>query len=337
MKKMKAALIDKAFSLKTVELDIPVPKDNEVLIEVHASGICGTDLHIFQGDYKGSYPITPGHEIAGIITACGAGITRFKPGDRVSMEPNLSCGICYDCLSNRQHFCEKIEAVGVTRAGGMAQYVAVPEGAVFPIGDLSYEEGAFMEPLSCVLHGVEQLAPHLADRVLLMGAGPIGLLLLQNLRVKGCSHVHVMDRDESRLEKALALGAASVSTSLEPLPKESFHIVCDATGAEALLESSLNYVRPSGKILWFAVPHKDSIVKIPPFRMFEKEISIFSSYTSCRNSWQALSLIQSGQIQVKDLVSHKLPLGEFKKGLRILETHSEPAMKILVMPQDCGN
>ena len=129
------------------------------------------------------------------------------------------------------------------------------------------------------------------------------------------------------------MGASRITTDLDSLDKEAYHIVCDATGVTALMEKTLDYVRPSGRILWFAVPHVDATVSLPPFKMFEKEISIFSSYTSCRNSWQALHLMQNGRIKVKDLVSHKLPLEEFEKGLKILETHSEPAMKIMIMPQ----
>ena len=332
--KMKAAVIEQKNILKTQEVDVPEPSENEVLIEVYASGICGTDLHIYQGDYKGTYPIIPGHEFSGIVRKAGAAVRNFKEGDRVAVEPNLSCGVCYDCLNNRQHFCENVQAVGVTRQGGFAQYVCAPEAAVFSIGDLSFEEAAFMEPLSCVLHGVEEVQPDLADKVLLIGAGPIGLLLLQSFLVKGCSEITVVDRDSSRLDLAKDLGAACVTTDLQTLEKEAYHIVCDATGVTAVIELTLDYVRPSGKILWFAVPHKDAVAQVPLFRMFEKEISIYSSYTSLRNSWQAIHLLQNRRIRVDKLISHKLPLEEFEKGLKIIETHSEPAMKILCIPRE---
>ena len=331
---MKAALIENKYSFKIIETESPIPKDDELLIEVYASGICGTDLHIYQGDYKGTYPIIPGHEFSGIVRKAGKRVRNIKLGDRVAVEPNLSCGVCYNCLNNRQHFCENVEAVGVTLPGGMAQFVCAPEQAVFPIGDLSFEEAAFVEPLSCVLHGVEQVKPDLADTVLLIGAGPIGLLLLQAFLVDGCSSVHVVDKDADRLKIASEMGASHVTTDLASLKKESYHIVCDATGVTFLMEETLNYVRPSGRILWFAVPHVDAKVSVPPFKMFAKEISIFSSYTSCRNTWQALHLLQTGRIRVKELVSHRLPLEGFGNGLKILETHSEPAMKILIMPQE---
>jgi D-arabinitol dehydrogenase (NADP+) len=331
---MKAAIIDKKNSLRVEEVEKPEPGDSELLIEVYASGICGTDLHIYQGDYKGTYPIIPGHEFSGIVRKTGPFVRNFKPGDRVAVEPNLSCGVCYDCLNNRQHFCGNIQAVGVTLPGGMAQFVTAPEQAVFPIGDLSFEEAAFMEPLSCVLHGVEQIAPALADRVLLIGAGPIGLLILQSLLVKGCAEIDVVDKDEDRLNMAKKLGASRGSADLSSLRKEHYHIVCDATGVSALMEKTVQFARPSGKILWFGVPHVDATVSLPPFRLFEKEIYIFASYTSCRNSWQALELLQKKRMNVKDLISHKLPLGDLEKGLNILQNHSEPVMKVLVMPQE---
>lgn len=331
---MKAALIEKKYSLKTIDTEIPDPKADELLIEVYASGICGTDLHIFQGDYKGTYPIIPGHEFSGVVRKAGEKVRHIKVGDRVAVEPNLSCAVCYNCLNNRQHFCENAEAVGVTLPGGMAQYVCAPEQAVFPIGDLSFEEAAFVEPLSCVLHGVELVKPCLADTVLLIGAGPIGLLLLQSFLLEGCSSVHVVDKDEDRLKIAMDMGASHVTSDLASLDKESYHIVCDATGVTFLMEETVNYVRSAGRILWFAVPHVDATVTISPFNMFSREISIFSSYTSCRNTWQALQLLQNGRINVKNLISHRLPLEDFEKGLKILETHSEPAMKILIMPQE---
>lgn len=335
-KKMRAALIEAKERLRIVEADIPHPVLNEVLIEVFASGICGTDLHIYKGDYKGTYPIIPGHEFSGIVRAVGPDVRSFKTGDRVAVEPNISCGICYECLNNRQHYCENVQSVGVTRPGAMAQFMTAPEGAVFDIGDLSFEEASFMEPLSCVLHGVERFRLELADRVLLIGAGPIGLLLLQSLLLTGCSRVDVADRDPDRLETAKRFGAANTFTNLNDVPREYYHKVCDATGATSVLEQTVDFVRSSGTVLWFGVPNVQAEVRVSPFTLFAREITILSTYTSLRNSWQALYLLQEGRIKVKELISHRLPLDDFEKGLKILETHSEPAMKILIMPQELG-
>jgi threonine dehydrogenase-like Zn-dependent dehydrogenase len=139
-----------------------------------ASGIYGTDVHIFQGKYLSSYPIIPGHEFAGAVEQFGSAVTRFKAGDRVAVEPNLPCDNCVNCPNIRQNFCLNWQAVGVTRPAGMAHYVSEPEKAAFDIGNLPFEQGAFMELLSCVLHGLERLDLAVASIVLLLGAGPIG-------------------------------------------------------------------------------------------------------------------------------------------------------------------
>lgn len=330
---MRASHILGKNSLVVKETAIPVPGEKEILIKVEASGICGTDLHIFKGDYKGSYPIIPGHEFSGTVVTAGAGVTSFKVGDRVSVEPNISCGICYECLNNRQHYCQNVQAVGVTRPGAMAQYIAAPEGAAFNIGSLSFEEAAFMEPLSCVLHGIERFELDLADRVLLIGAGPIGLLLLQLLLLQGASRVDVADLDTDRLEVAKKLGAAEVYTDLDDVPKEYYHKVCEATGVTSVLEKSVELVKSAGTVLWFGVPNVTAEARVKPFDLFARELTIMSTYTSLRNSWQALHLLEEGRLNVKDLISHRLPLSGFEKGLKILETHSEPAMKIMVFPQ----
>ena len=212
-----------------------------------ASGICGTDVHIFQGEYLGSYPIIPGHEFAGVIEQVGSAVTRFKIGDRVAVEPNLPCDNCVNCLNNRQNFCLNWQAVGVTRPGGMAQYVSVPEKAVFDIGDLPFEQGAFMEPLSCVLHGLERLDLTVASRVLLLGAGPIGLLLLQGLRLNGAAELVVVDKNPDRAALAQSLGADRSLTSLDEIERDAYDAVVDATGAVAVMGRTLDFARPGGR------------------------------------------------------------------------------------------
>ena len=175
---MRAAKVNQPGQMQMVEIPCPEPAPDEVLIRVMASGICGTDVHIFRGEYLGDYPVIPGHEFSGVVEAVGGRVTRFKAGDRVAVEPNIACDNCEACLNNRQNFCLNWSAVGVTRPGGMEQYTTAPEKVTFDIGDLSFEQAAFMEPLSCVLHGLERLGPDLADKVAILGAGPIGALLL---------------------------------------------------------------------------------------------------------------------------------------------------------------
>lgn len=331
---MKALVIQQPGQSTIQQIEMPSVGDNEIRIKVMAAGICGTDVHIYRGEYLGTYPIIPGHEFSGIVDAAGPGVLRFKQGDRVAVEPNISCNNCYACLNNRQNFCEHWQAVGVTRAGGMAQYVVVPENAAFLIGDLSFEEGSFVEPLSCVLHGIERVGIHMGDRILIIGSGPIGNLILQSALLQGAASITVVERNPSRLELAKQYDSIHALSSLDTLPHDYFDVVIDATGVTAMMNRTIDFVRKGGQILLFGVPKKEELFEIPAFQFFEKGVSILTSYTSVRNSTQAVGLLESGRIHVKPLISHQLPLGAFHEGVEFLETGSEGVLKVLLKPWD---
>jgi 2-desacetyl-2-hydroxyethyl bacteriochlorophyllide A dehydrogenase len=329
---MKVASIIQPHQFQPHDLPIPEPAENEVLIKVMASGICGTDIHIFRGEYMGDYPVIPGHEFSGIVERVGEAVTRFKPGDRVAVEPNIACDNCYNCLNNRQNFCLNWQAVGVTRPGGMAQYVSVPEKAVFDIGDLPFEQGAFMEPLSCVLHGVERLGVELADKVAILGAGPIGNLLLYVIRLRGSALVTVVDKNPARAAAAGQHGADRWTTNLDDLLPDSFDVVIDATGAVPVMNQTIKFVRPGGRVLLFGVPPSGKNLELEAFTIFHKGLTILSSFTSVRNSYQALELLKTGRISVSQLISHRLSLEEFQRGIEILEAGRDQVMKVMIFP-----
>lgn len=329
---MKAIRIEKPNHLEVVEIPIPEPGETEVLIQVKASGICGTDIHIFRGEYIGDYPVIPGHEFSGVIKKAGGFVTRFKPGDRVAVEPNIACDNCFHCLNNRHNFCENWSAVGVTRPGGMEQFVIAPEKAVFDIGDLPFEVGAFVEPLSCILHGVERLDPDLASSILIIGAGPIGILLMQVLYHYGAAEITVVDKNPTRVDFAAAMGAASVEKNLDDLERDDFDIVVDATGAIPVMSRCIDFVRYGGKVLLFGVPPVGEKITFEAFPIFRKGLTILSSFTSVRNSYQALDFLKHKQISVDGLISHKLPLEEFQHGIELLECGEGDVKKVMLMP-----
>jgi D-arabinitol dehydrogenase (NADP+) len=329
---MQAAQILSPTHLQIIEIPQPEASPGEVVIAVQASGICGTDIHIYRGEYLGAYPVIPGHEFAGVVTAVGEGVTRYKPGDRVAVEPNIACDNCWHCLNNRQNFCQNWQAVGVTRPGGMAQYVSAPERAVFSVGELSFEAGAFVEPLSCVLHGLERLGAELGCNALIVGAGPIGILLLQGLRLQGAARVTVADKNAARAESALGYGADAALPGMDAAQKDTYDVVIDATGVPAVQALTLDYARPGGKVLWFGVPPAGQMVSLEAFQVFRKGLTVLSSFTSVRNSYQALSLLQSGRIRVDGLVSHRLPLEELEHGIHLLEGGLEGVRKVHALP-----
>jgi D-arabinitol dehydrogenase (NADP+) len=329
---MKAAKIIQPNQLGILDLPIPEPVENEVLIKVMASGICGTDIHIFRGEYLGAYPVIPGHEFSGVVEAVGPEVSRFQPGDRVAVEPNIACDNCEECLNNRHNFCKNWSAVGVTRPGGMAQYVTAPEKAAFNIGELPFEQAAFMEPLSCVLHGVERLQPELAAKITIFGAGPIGILLMQVLRASGAAQITVVERNQGRASFAAQSGADQVYTRLEDLPCGDYDAVVDATGVVAVMSRSLDFVRPGGKVLLFGVPPAGAQISLEAFQIFRKGLTILSSFTSVRNSYQALDLLQHGRISLDGLVSHELQLAELQRGIELIEQGNENVRKVLIKP-----
>jgi D-arabinitol dehydrogenase (NADP+) len=331
---MKAILIERPGRVRVVERPMPQPEANELRIRVMASGICGTDIHILRGEYLGDYPVIPGHEFSGVVERVGESVTRFQVGDRVAVEPNIACDNCYNCLHNRQNFCLNWQAIGVTRPGGLAQYVAAPEKAVFSIGDLPFEHGAFMEPLSCVLHGIERAEIRLADRVLVFGAGPIGVLLLQAVQLQGSVEVTVVEKNPARAELTLALGAQRCFLNLEELKEDRYDVVIDATGYVPLMARTIDFARHGGTVLLFGVPPAGQLMELEAFKIFRKGLTVLSSFTSVRNSYQALSLLQSRRVDVAELISHRLPLADFERGVEAIEAGSEEVKKVLILPQE---
>jgi 2-desacetyl-2-hydroxyethyl bacteriochlorophyllide A dehydrogenase len=333
---MISARIVRPNEIEYIDLPVPQPGDHELLVKVMASGICGTDVHIYRGEYIGNYPVIPGHEFTGSVEKVGQAVTRFKSGDRVAVEPNISCDNCANCLNNRQNFCLNWQAIGVTLPGGMAQYVVVPEKAAFDIGDIPFDHGAFMEPLSCVLHGIERLEVEMSDSVAVLGAGPIGLLLIQVIRLQGASWVSVVDKNPSRVDFARSLGADDVYMDLDGLKKDAYDVVIDATGAVPVMARTIEFVRYGGKVLLFGVPPAGELMSIEPFRIFRKGLTVLSSFTSVRNSYQALGLLKHQLVSVEELVSHRLSIQGLQKGIQAIERGEPGVMKVLILPNGIG-
>jgi 2-desacetyl-2-hydroxyethyl bacteriochlorophyllide A dehydrogenase len=332
---MKSAVVEKPGIITVHERGAyRVNGPDDVLVKVSACGICGTDVHIYHGEYMGSYPMTPGHEFSGVVVEVGEKVTRFSPGARVTVEPNICCDNCVACLSNRQNFCENWQAVGVTRPGAFAQYVLAPEKVVFDVGGIPFEQAAFMEPLSCVLHGIESVGIRLGENVAVIGTGPIGMLLLRTARAWGATRFTVAELGQERLAAARRDGVAEATRDVTSLPSDRFDVVIDATGAPPMLSQAVRLARPGGRILMFGVAPQGKTATIEPFQVFRKGLSIFSSYTSRRNSLQALALIGSGRVRVDDLVSHRMLLEGLEAGIHTIEDRTQNAMKVMVFPNE---
>lgn len=323
---MKAAQIERPLEARVVNIPEPVTGADDVLIKVQAAGICGTDLHIFKGEYEATYPLTPGHEFSGEVVGVGANVRNFKVGDRVTADPNIPCNRCSYCQQNEPNQCRNLRAIGVTQNGAFAEYVIAPEGNVFDIGEMSYSAAALIEPLACVVWGLKQVEAQAGNSALVLGAGPMGCLVAQGLRSAGAAQVVVTDVAPWRLTMAENLGVSaailadeSQASRLKALSPDGFDIVVDATGIPAVLESTFQYAKPRGKIWVFGVTPMGSFVKFPAYEVFRRDLKIIGSFAVNRTFPQSIALVQSGVIQVEPLISHELPLAEFGRGLEFAE------------------
>jgi D-arabinitol dehydrogenase (NADP+) len=329
---MKSIIIEKPNEISVLEREVPEPGAGQLMVQVMASGICGTDLHIYRGEYMGKYPVIPGHEFSGIVTGVGSGVSRFQMGDRVAVEPNIACDNCINCLNNRQNFCLNWQAIGVTLPGGMEEYVIVPERAAFNIGELPFEVGAFMEPLSCVVHGIERARIGLADHVAIFGAGPIGNLMIQMARIQGAAHITVLEINPGRADLASELGADRVVASFDQLQPDTYDVVIEATGVIPVMNRTIDYVRKGGTVLLFGVPPSGRNLEVEGFKIFQKGLTVMSSFTSVRNSFQAVDLLKSGHVRVDSLISHRLPLDDMPHALELIESRDPAVKKVIVQP-----
>ncbi len=325
---MRAVVIDTPGSFRVDSVADPIPHPDEVLVRVGACGICGTDLHIVDGDSPlARYPIIPGHEFAGEVVALGSAITQengngganITVGSRVAIEPNLYCGHCEFCRTGHENLCLNYKAIGVTTAGAIAQYVSVPIAKAYVLPDIiSLREGALIEPISCAVHGMHILNPRSGDTFLIVGAGTMGLLLLQLAVRGGASRVVMVDVNAQRLARAEMLGATRIYSGIKQALKDEplgFSCVIDATGVPAVIENAFTAVKRGGKLMVFGVAPNEAHISLSPFRIYNDEITVLGSMAVLFSFQAALDLISAGVINTEAMLTTALPLEDFPKAL----------------------
>jgi D-arabinitol dehydrogenase (NADP+) len=337
-KAMKALVIESPGKAIYREVSTPTPGPGEVLIRVAAAGLCGTDLHIYRGEYEADYPIIPGHEFSGTIAALGDLIEDLQVGQRVAADPNIFCHECAYCRREMHNQCLNLRAVGVTADGAFAEYVVVPRGVVYPIDDLPFPQAAFIEPLSCVVYAMQRARPNPGDNVLLFGAGPMGCLLTQMLRHSGAAQVVVVDRLAERLRLARDLGASQTVLAgqgeedrLRDLSPGGYDFVIDATGVPQVVERALTYLRPRATMFVFGVCPNDDQIRVNPYQVFRNDWRIIGSFALCYTFQEAIQLLRNGVVQVEPLISHRLPLARAAEAFTAIQDDPH-RVKVLVLP-----
>ncbi|MFE1030212.1 zinc-dependent alcohol dehydrogenase family protein [Streptomyces sp. NPDC058818] len=307
---MRAAVITQPGDVEITTLDDPAPGPREVVVEVAASGLCGTDLHILQGEFAPKLPIIPGHEFAGQVAAVGSAVTEFAVGARVAVDPSLFCFECHYCRIGHNNLCERWAAIGVINPGAAAEFVAAPVAncAVLP-ESVRTEDAALIEPLSCAVRGYDVLA----SRVLIYGAGTMGLMMLQLAKATGAASVDVVDVNADRLNTARQLGCSTSATSADELypPKYGWDLVVDATGNAKAIQDALGRVGKGGAYLQFGLADYATRATIEPYRIYNQEITITGSMAVLHSFERAADLFATGVIDPGVFISNRLPLTAF--------------------------
>jgi 2-desacetyl-2-hydroxyethyl bacteriochlorophyllide A dehydrogenase len=317
---VKAVVIAAKGVVEYGDVPDPTPGPRDVLVKVAATGICGTDLHILDGEVAPTLPVIPGHEFAGEIVELGSDITELSVGTKLAVDPSLYCFECYYCKLGKNNLCENWNAIGVTRSGAAAELVVAPFGncVVLP-SDVRVEDYALVEPLSCAVRGYDVLKSQLGAHVLIYGAGTMGLMMLQLAKAVGAVTVDLVDVNADRLRVAEELGCTSTAASADEIMRPRlWDLVIDATGNERAIQDALGRVGKGGTFLQFGVSPYAARATIEPYKIYNHEITITGSMAVLHSYERAAELFATGVIDPDVFISHRLPLSEFEKGLQMM-------------------
>lgn len=328
---MRAVLLHEPSKPEVTEVPDPAPGPGDVIIAVDACGICGTDLHILDGDFAPTpYPIVPGHEFCGVVVASG-GTTDITEGAFAAVDPSLFCGRCRECRRGRGNLCRHWGAIGVTVDGAFAEFVAVPAANVYPLDEaIPRSWGTIVEPLSCVVHALDRLDTLAGRSVLIYGAGTMGLLLAQAIRREGVTRLGVVDTRGDRLSVAGRVGVDEVGPTADGLSASRWDLVIDATGAVSAIEDGLGRVSRGGTFLVFGVAPAHATARFSPFRIYNDEITVIGSMAVLHSFGRAVELLASGAIDPEPLLTHRLPLDSYEDA--IARVRAGEGLKVQLSP-----
>jgi L-iditol 2-dehydrogenase len=343
---VKALLLSQYKHLEIADLPKPTPGPGEVLISVAACGICGSDVHGYDGSSgRRIPPIVMGHEAAGTIAALGAGVSGLVEGDRVTFDSTIFCGACNNCRRGDVNLCDNRQVLGVScaefrRAGAFAEYVVVPSRILYRLPEnLSFQEAAMLEAVSVALHGVSLAEISTDTTALVVGAGMIGLLTLQALRAAGCSTIYVADLDRTRLKLAQEVGATAVLSSekdvagqvMELTGGAGVDVVIEAVGRNETVKASIDSVRKGGTVV--LVGNISPEATLPLQKVVTRQIRLQGSCASAGEYPHAIELLASGAIQVKPFITAVAPLEEGPRWFERLYAHEPNLMKVILTPE----
>ncbi len=337
---MRAVIVERPGVVRVDDVPEPEAAPGEVVVRVGACGICGTDVHIVDGEFPpAKYPVIPGHELGGEIVALGPDVVGWKVGDRVGIDPTLNCGTCYYCQRGMGNICERLNGIGTTRPGGFAERVAVPQRTLYPLPDsMTFAAAALIEPVACVVHAFHRLQPQPGDTYLIYGAGPMGLQNAQVARFHGASHVAIVDINRSRLERARSVfGFDLVGASLDEVrhvAPRGFDNVIEATGVTKVAEMAIHAVKRRGKLLLFGVCPPGEKASYDVFRIYNEEITVLGTMAVLYSYGPAIDVIAAGAVDAAKMVTHTFDIDAFPEALALARQGS--GLKIQIAKGGAG-
>jgi L-iditol 2-dehydrogenase len=324
---MKAAVFEKPGVIKIKQVPVPEINDNQVLIKVKYTGICGTDWSIYNGWYSSDkLPMIPGHEFSGVIEQVGKNAKGLKEGDRVTADINMSCGTCFYCLRGEKLLCNEFTQLGIHQDGTFAEYVKAPWTQVHILPEkLSFEAGAFIEPVSCVIHAAKAMNARLASSVAIIGCG-LGVLHARMAVLRACTPVIVIGDNAKRLNIAKQMGAdhiININETADPVAEvikltngRGADYVIEAVGKGVTYEQAFKMLRRGGTLSAFGIMGEQDTIPVRPFEFVLGEKKVTGSCAGVGSDWpDAMNLISSGRINPEPLFSMKVPLEDLEWAL----------------------
>jgi len=342
--KMKAAVLEAVKTVVIKEVPIPEIGDNDVLVQVKNTGICGTDWSIYNGWYSADkLPMIPGHEFSGVIARVGKNANGLKEGDRITADINMSCGHCYYCIRGEQLLCNNFTQLGIHTNGTFAEYVKAPASLVHHLPDnLSFEEGAFIEPLSCCIHAAKAMNARIGGSVAIVGCG-LGVLHARMAVLRACAPVIIIGDNKKRLRIAKEMGAdytIDINEVADPVAEvkrltdgRGVDYAIEAVGTTKTYEQAFAMLRKGGTLSAFGITGEQDIMQVRPFEFVLGEKKITGSCAGIGDDWpDAITLLANGRINPKPLFSMKVPLEDLEWSLH--ELRKDPNLfKIFVSPE----
>lgn len=327
----------------TIEIrEVPVPevKPGQALVAMKRVGVCGSDIHVFHGQHPYvTYPLTQGHEVSGEIVALGEGVTSLAIGQKVTIEPQVTCGQCHPCRHGKYNLCENLKVMGFQTTGAASEYFAVDAAKITPLPDsMTFEEGAMIEPLAVTVHAAKRVGDVTGKKVAVLGAGPIGILLVQTLKAFGAAEVLVTDVSDLRLELASECGADYVFNTREAdfgkVVVESFgpdkaDLIYDCAGNNITMGQAIQNARKGSIIVLVAVFAGMATVDLA--KLNDSEIDLYTSMMYRHDDYvDAIRIVSEGQVNLKPLVSKHFPLSQYQDAYEFIDNNRETTMKVLI-------